>query len=274
MATVLRPTNDVVRHHDVLTGMDRAEGLDRWIFVLTAALYILIVLLGFIPDSLMKIEMVKAGLRPPFPPILHVHAVLMGSFLLFLLAQTWWAATGNVARHMRWGRFGGLLAFALIVVGFILAPTMYRQVWDGLQHAPPEAKMALQALNSRLDNILLLQMRVGVLFTLLIAIGLMARTRDSGLHKRMMIMAPAMALPAAFDRISWLPNTFPVSPLAPTLYPMLALAPLFLWDVYRNRRIHPAYWTMLAAYVPASWLVHHAWDQPWWHETARRIMGV
>lgn len=274
MATVLRPATENVRYHDHLTGTDRAEGLDRWIFVVTAALYIVIVLVGFIPDSLMKIEMVNAGLRPPFPVALHLHAVVMGSFLLFLFAQTWSVATGKLDRHQRWGPFGGLLAIAVILGGMLVAWTMYHQVWDGLQNAPDAAKAPLAALNHLQDNILLLQIRVLVLFTLLIAIGLMARKTNAGLHKRLMILAPAMALPAAIDRITWIPQSMPASPLAPTLYPFVAIAPLFLWDVYRNRAVHGAWLILLAAYVPVALLVHHAWDQPWWHETARRIMGV
>lgn len=274
MATVLRNTTDTVSYHDALSGTDRAEGLDRWIFVLTAAFYIVIVLAGFIPDSLMKIGMVKAGLRPPFPAALHVHAVVMGGFLLFLFAQTWWVANGRVDRHQRWGPFGGLLALAVIAAGVIVAWTMYHQVWDGLQAAPEAAKAPLQALNHLQDNILLLQIRVLLLFTLLIALGLSARLTEPGLHKRMMIMAPAMALPAAFDRISWIPSTMPTSPMSATLYPLVAIAPLFLWDVYRNRRIHRAYGITLAAYVPLAIMCEYAWDKPWWHETARRVMGV
>ena len=46
------------------------------------------VLAGFIPASLGKIAAVEAGQRPPFPPVLHVHAVLMGAWVLLLLAQT------------------------------------------------------------------------------------------------------------------------------------------------------------------------------------------
>ncbi len=259
---------------DLLSGTPRAHALDRWIYVVTAMFFILITLTGFIPDSMMKIAMVKAGQRPPFPLILHLHALLMGSFLLFLLAQTWLVATGRVALHRRIGPIGGLLAITLVVVGFALAPTMYRQVWDGLQTAPPAAQGPLRELNLRLDNILLLQLRVGVLFPLFLFLGLRARNRDSGFHKRMMMIAPAMALPAAFDRISWLPQTFPANPLSTDLYPLLALAPLFLWDVIRNRRVHEAYWLFLAVYVPACVLVHLPFDTPWWHETARWLMGV
>jgi hypothetical protein len=43
--------------------------------------FIVITLTGFIPDSLQKIAAVQSGARPPFPVVLHMHAVLMGSFL-------------------------------------------------------------------------------------------------------------------------------------------------------------------------------------------------
>ena len=124
------------------------------------------------------------------------------------------------------------------------------------------------------DNIMLLQLRIGLLFPLLLVLGLRARDRNSGFHKRMMIMAPATALPAAFDRIAWLPHTLPESPLSPDLYVLSALAPMFLWDVIRNRRVHEAYWVFLAVALPFTLFVHAAWDTPWWHDAARRLMGV
>ena len=258
---------------DCLSGTPRAHALDRWIYVLNASLFIIIVLIGFIPDSLMKIEMVKAGQRAPFPPILHVHAVLMGSYLLFLLSQTWLVATGRTGRHRTFGPIGGLLAVALISVGFILAPTMYHQVADGLQMAPEQAKAPLEALLLRLDNVLLLQTQAGVLFGLFVALGIAARDRNPGFHKRMMIIAPAMALGAAFARMPWIPHTIPDSPLSLQIYQMLAIAPLFAWDVMRNRRVHQAYIVLAAAYLPFAVAAHLLWDTPGWHGTARAIMG-
>ena len=102
-----------------------------------AAWFIVIVLAGFIPDSIEKVAAVKAGQRPPFPPILHVHAVLMGSFLLLLLAQSVMMATGRCALHKQVGIAAFVLVPALVVVGFILAPTIYHQVWGGAHFGPP-----------------------------------------------------------------------------------------------------------------------------------------
>lgn len=259
---------------DVLSGTPRAHAIDRWIFVLMAAWFIAIVLAGFIPDSLMKIDAVTAGERPPFPMILHVHAVLMGAFLLLLLAQAWQMATGRSAQHMRLGMVAMVLAPALVIVGFILAPTMYHMLWDAAQAAPPGEREEMLAGLAVWENILLLQLRTGILFPLFLTIALKARDRNAGMHKRMMFLATVMALPAGIDRIPWLLHSMPASPLSPDLYTLLAIAPMFVWDLMRNRSIHPAYVIWLGVNIPFALAVHGLWDTPAWHQTARHLMGV
>jgi hypothetical protein len=274
MATVTGDIGFEAQRRDVLSGTPRAHAVDRWIFVFMAAWFIAIVLAGFVPSSLMKIEMVRSGMRPAFPLIMHLHALLMGSFLLLLFAQSWLMATGAGAYHMRLGILSMVLAPAIVIVGFILAPTMYHQVWESLQAAPPEARERLQRALARSENIKLVQIRVGLLFPLFLAIALRARRRDPGLHKRMMFLATAIPLPAGIDRIPWLSHTLPASPLSADLYVLLAVAPMFLWDVIRNRRIHRAYWIWLACALPFTIAVHLLWDTPWWHATARQMLGV
>jgi len=274
MATIAGTRGLVERGPDVLSGTPRAHSIDRWIFVFMAAWFIAIVLAGFIPDSLMKVELVQTGQRPPFPPVLHMHAVLMGSFLLLLLAQTSLMATGRSAQHMRFGMLAMVLAPALVIVGFVLAPTMYHMLWEGAQVAPPGKREQLQGALGVWENILLLQIRIGILFPLFLAIGLTARGRNPGLHKRMMFLATVMALPAGIDRIPWLPSTMPGSPMSADLYTLMAIAPMFLWDVVRNRNVHPAYIMWLGVNLPFAMAVHGLWDTPWWHQAARQIMGV
>jgi hypothetical protein len=274
MATAAPPFAVGGRQADQLSGTPRAGPIDRWIYVFTAASFIVVTLVGFVPDSLGKIAAVQAGERPPFPLVLHLHAALMGAFLLLLLTQTVLVATGRCDRHMRLGLLAMVLAPALVVVGFILVPTTYHSVWSAAQAAPPEAREALRQSTSRLENIMLLQLRVGFLFPLLLLIGVAARGRNAGLHKRMMILAPAMALPAAIDRIAWLPTTFPASPLATDLYTLLLVSPMLIWDVGRNRAVHPAYLIWLAVALPFTLAVHALWNTPWWHAAARQLMGV
>lgn len=274
MATVAGRFAIKERRPDVLSGTPRAQSVDRWIFVFTAAWFIAIVLAGFVPDSLMKVAAVEAGKRPPFPTVLHVHAVLMGSFLLLLLTQTVLMATGRCALHKRLGVVAFALVPVLVVVGLLLAPTIYHSVWGFAQSAPAAAKPELQERLLALDNILLMQIRIGLLFPLFMGIGLSARQGHVGLHKRMIFLATAIPLPAAIDRMTWLPTTLPGSPIATDLYVLTAISPLFVWDVIRNRRVHEAYWVWLAINLPFALLVNRLWDTPWWHGAARQIMGV
>ena len=274
MATVAAPIAAAEHRLDVLSGTPRAHALDRWIFVFMAGWFIALVLAGFIPSSLNKIEMVRSGLRPPFPLVMHLHAVLMGSFLLLLFAQTWLMATGRNAYHMRLGLASLLLAPAIVIVGLILAPTMYHQLLDAFQAAPPEAREEIQKRLSFSENIKLVQLRIGILFPLFLAIALRARRSDPGLHKRMMILATVVPLPAGIDRIPWLPNTFPERALSADAYMLLAIAPMFIWDVTRNGYVHRAYWIWLAFFLPFAIAVHSLWDTPWWHATARWMMGA
>jgi hypothetical protein len=274
MATVTGAAGFQDRKPDLLSGTPRAHAIDRWIFVFMAGWFIAIVLAGFIPDSLMKIGMVQAGQRPPFPLVLHMHAALMGAFLLLLFTQAWLMATGRKDLHMQLGVAGVVAAVAIVVVGFVLVPTIYHQVWNAAQ-AMPEADRAKMMPGPRhLDNIMLLQLRVGILFPLFLAIGLRARSLDAGLHKRMMFLATAIPLPAGIVRIPWLPQTMPGNPVSLDLYMLVALSPMFVWDVVRNGRVHRAYWIFAAAYLPFVIVTQAVWDSDWWHQMAPRLMGV
>lgn len=274
MATVASPIRAKERWPDALSGTPRAHAIDRWIFVGMAVWFIAIVLTGFIPDSIMKVGLVQASLRPPFPVVLHMHAVVMGAFLLTLLAQSWLMATGRRGYHMQLGIFGFGLAALLVAVGLVLVPTIYHQVWNGAHFGPPSVRAKLLARLPELDDIMLMQIQVGLLFPLFLGIAFKAREHHPGLHKRLMFLATAIPLAAGIVRIAALPETMPWSPLSLQLYVLLSVSPMFGWDVIRNRRIHEAYWIWLAVYVPVSVLINLLWDTPWWHATARHIMGV
>ena len=194
--------------------------------------------------------------------------------LLLLLTQTWLMATGRRGLHMQLGIFGFLLAGALVVVGFLLVETTYNGLY-AMSRAPDPAVSAagVEALRGY-ENIMLLQIRIGILFPLFLAIGFQARGRNSGLHKRMMLLATAIALPAGIDRIPWLPHSMLESPLSPDLYTLLAVSPLLVWDVVRNGYLHKAWVIWLGLMIPFAIALNLLWDTPGWHALAKQMMGV
>lgn len=248
--------------------------IDRRIWVVQAAFMILVVLAGFVPDSVEEVGGIMAGKRPPFPWVAHAHALSMGAFLLFLFAQATLMATQRRALHMHLGPLALLLVPAMVAAGFALAVSNYHAWWDFVQNAAPEVREKFQRGVLRRDNILLVQLRAGLLFPLCIWIALRARKTDPGLHKRMMFLAAAVPMPAAFARIDTLLSSQPPGPVLLSGYALVAVAPMLLWDLLRNRTVHKAYWIWLALFLPVSAAIYALWDTPWWHATARWLMGV
>ena len=248
--------------------------IDRWIFVFMAAMLIIVALGGFIPDSVMKVGMVEAGKRPPFPLVLHLHAIAMGSWLLLLLAQTTLMATGRRAGHMQLGVASMVLGPAVVLIGFVLVPTMYQQLWNYVHAMPggPDADGLMQI--TVRGNIALIQIQIGTLFAILLTLAVRARKRDLSLHKRLMVLTPIVAMPAAVDRMTWLPATMPFSPLSPQLYVLLLAAPMFAWDLYRLGYIHRAYVIWLGLVLSTDVAVQLLWNSPWWQSVVPGLLGA
>lgn len=247
---------------------------DRWIYVFMAGLFIVTVFAGFIPDSSRMLANVAAGARPPLPWILHVHAVLMGSWLSLLLVQAVLMATGRSAFHKQLGLLGMVLAPAMVLAGFFLIPAMDGQIVEGIRHAPPPAAAQLKAILPIVLNIMLIQIRAGFVFAVLVAIGLTARRTEFDVHKRLMFLATLAPLPAATDRIQWIPSSMPASPLTCDLWPLVIIAPMFFWDLYRQKRIHRAYWIWIAVSIVPAVAMHLLWGSQWWFRTALAILGA
>jgi hypothetical protein len=249
-----------------------ARFADRWIYVFMAALFIVTVLTGFIPDSMNLLAAVEAGERAPLPPILHVHAVLMACWLLLLLTQTTLMATGHRAQHKTLGLIAVVLAPAVVVVVF----GVVKAIWSQVAAIPPGVMPpeALSGIKFIVSNILLEQFRAAILFATFIGWALLVRKKDSEMHKRLVIMATLMPLAAAYDRITWLPTTLPDGPASIHLYALLWLLPVLIYDIARRGRVHRAYVIAIALNLPFIITSHLLWGSPWWLATAPRVMGV
>ena len=258
-------------HQKIVSSL--TDFVDHWIYVFMASLLVITTLTGFIPDSLAKLAMIEAGQRPPFPPVLHVHAVLMGSWLMLLLTQTTLVATGRRGWHRQLGLVSIVLAPAVVLTGFFLIPTMHAQLWAAFHAAPPEQAQQIAKTLEFSANILLYQIRSGTMFAALVILALRARKHNSGLHKRLMVLAAAVPMAAATDRILWLPTTLPDGALTVELWPLALLFPMFAWDLFRLRRIHAAYIIYFAMALPFVIATHLLWGTPWWQDFVPRMLG-
>lgn len=252
-------------------GPTLTELIDRWLFVFMALLLIVVTLTGFIPDSITKIGNVDTGKRPPFPLVLHIHALITGAWMLLLLAQSALVATGRTASHRSLGRLAMVLGPLLIVNGIFLAHVIYRQYLGMAQTMPAEDAQRLMAGQA---NATLLRIKHGLLFALFVIWALKLRLHDPATHKRLMILAPLSLMAVAFSRMTWLPTTMPTSPMALQFYVLLLAAPMVGWDLYRTGKVQRAYLIWLAAYLPTSLVVELLWNSPWWHGVVPGLMGV
>jgi hypothetical protein len=121
---------------------------------------------------------------------------------------------------------------------------------------------------------LLEQIRIVPLFAALVTWALVVRRSDSETHKRLMILAALLPLPAAIDRMTWLPATLPESPASIHLYSLLWLLPVLVYDIVRRGSVHRAYVIGLALNRPFVVASYVLWSSPWWSATAPRLMGV
>lgn len=252
------------------TGM--AQFIDRWIYVGMAVLLIVIVLIGFLPDSIEKLADVSGGRRPPLPMVLHVHAALMGSWLVLLLTQTLFMANGQARWHMQLGLLALLLAPGIVFSGVVLVPANTAAKVAFAAAASPEVRALLERTVHTSLNVCLVQIRAGLCFALFVALAIALRRREPETHKRLMILATIVPMSAAFTRMMWLPQTMPYSSFSQLAWPLAAAAPMFAWDLYRLRRIQKAYWWFAVGMAPTGVAVALLWNTPGWIAFATRLL--
>lgn len=249
--------------------------VDRWIYVFMAGLIMAVVLTAFIPDAIGMVAGIKAGEVAPLTPILHVHAVLMGSWITLLLVQAWLMASGRRGWHMQLGLVAFGIAPAIVIAGMLLVPSRIGQyVAMAAAASPQDAAELRAALVPNSINILLGQIRIGLAFPLLVGFALYLRTRDPETHKRLMVLATLSPLPAAIDRMWYLPSTLPGSPLSWELCVLLLASPMLAWDLYHRRRLPRAYLIWFAVMIPTGIAMILLWNTPWWIVTGSRLLGV
>ncbi len=191
-------------------------------YLIGAFVAALVVLVGFSRTYYLK----EFFGTPPLLPIIHLHAVLFSSWVVLFITQAWLVSAHRTRLHMELGIAGFLLACAMIVVGTTAAITVAK-----LGHVRPGGPPPLFFLVVPIFDMLV--------FAILIAAGFFMRRRTD-YHKRIMIVATASLMTAAFGRIVTMAQGHANVKLALTFTSLLVVIAALV-DGFRNRRLHPAF---------------------------------
>ena len=208
---------------------------DRPLFVGSVILVLVIVFAGFAQTFYLK----SWFGTPPLSNLLFLHGVVMSAWLGLFVVQTALVEVGRTDLHRRLGVVGAALAVLVVVVGVASALDAGRRGFSPAPQVTPQMFLAIPLVDM-------------FLFALLVGLAL-AKRRNSGTHKRLMLLAtvnmltPAVArLPIDALRQAGLPAFFSIT--------IACVILIVVIDTVRHRRLHPAFgWgaALLIAAVPA-----------------------
>ena len=194
---------------------------DRRLYIWAAALVPVIVLAGFARTYYLK------GFfgNPPLPGLLvHLHGLVMTSWVVLFVTQVSLVATGRTRTHQRLGVLGAVLAALVFVVGVL---TGIAGAARGASPGPPPLQFLVVPLGDML------------VFAVLVGTALCLRRRLD-IHKRLMLLAAVNLLAPAIARI---PLHFIATGGALAFFGLtdLCLLGCVAFDTIKNRRLHPVF---------------------------------
>ncbi len=223
---------------------------DRIFFPGAVAVIWLAILGGFVPAILRHVTRGEAA----YPLVIHIHAVVFVGWLVLLSVQVALIRTRHYELHRALGRFGAVLAIAVVVLG-VWAAIVSEQVHFGTEDSD--------------TPFLAIEFAEMLVFALQVAAAIRLRG-DAAAHKRLMLLAVLFLTTAGFGR-------FLAGPLShvfgPGVLPFMAAfyGPTDLlvfalggYDLLTRRRLHPAYVAAavlgVTGQLVSSWLyVNPAW---------------
>lgn len=230
---------------------------DRRLFLVSAIIFVLIVVAGFGRTYYFKMF---TG-TPALPgTLVHLHGIVMSAWVALFIAQIWLIRTKRARVHMSLGMLGIALAIVVIVVGFFTAAAAAKY---GTTSAPPEIPPLSFLIVPFLDI---------VLFAVFFGAAIYYRKIPAN-HKRLMLLTAINFLPPAVARIPL--DVF--SKLGPLFFfgvPSLLVIGLLIYDTRRTGKLNKAFLIggliLIASYPlrivisgTAAWMSFAAWVTSW-----------
>jgi len=200
----------------------------------------------------------------PAPPILQIHVFTFAAWLCLLTVQVFLIRTRRPQWHRMLGTAGTILIPLLVVTG--VGAEAFSQRFYSPKY-PENLSFFAFPLTTMISFVA-------------VAVAAVWFRKDARTHKRLMMVATALLLVAAFNRW-WGDAIYEVmgddyfgTLVRNAIGPDLIIAALVGYDLVTRRRIHPALMiaapSILAAQLVATALYHSAW----WPGVVRTLVGL
>jgi hypothetical protein len=227
---------------------------DRTFFLTFAALSWIGIVMGFGPELHGHLK----RLSPYPPPIIHLHAVAFTGWMVLFTAQIWLVRSRRLDIHRKLGLSAVALVPIMVVLG-VAATIISRQVHFGAGRSNMVAYMIVPLTDM-------------VLFPSFAIPALLFR-KDAAAHKRLILLATASLLPAAFGRwigpwiLSYAGDGFFGMMAQTYLGSNLMILAAIIYDRVTRGRVHGVYFIavpwMLAVQAITSAIYHWSGWMGW-----------
>jgi len=198
------------------------------------------------------------------PLILQVHVFAFAAWLCLLTAQVFLIRTKHLAGHRALGTAGALLIPVLAVTG--LGAEVFSQRFYSPQY-PANLRFFVFPVTTMLS------------FVAVASAAVWFRS-DPRTHKRLMMVATALILVAAFNRM-WgnaiygiMGDEYLGTLVRNVIGPDLVIAALVGYDLVTRRRVHPALLVAAPPIVLAQLAAAAIYHSSWWPGVARTLVGI
>ena len=236
----------------------RTGQYDRRFYTTLSIIMALTVVIGFAPTYYARVvtgqPTITVSQYSPVPAVIHMHAILFTSWVIFFVVQMLLVANGRIDIHRRLGVFGGCLAGAMMIMGYAATINGARR-GTTVPGIDPFGFTAIPFFDV-------------TFFGFFVALALLRR-RDKEAHKRLMLLAYVSIIGAAVAR---LPGFLPLGPLAFYGFSLLFVVTGIVYDLVSRRKVHPVYqWglPLLVLGVPLRLVLT---GMPAWRDFARFLV--
>lgn len=167
------------------------------------------------------------------PLAFHIHAFIFMGWVALYLAQAYTIATGRRAQHIQLGKFAYVWIPAMIAAGCTIVVVSARR----------NGGPFFFALNEFVVSNPMLLLCFGGL-----ALWSLAQRRNTGWHRRLMLVAMAVLTGPGLGRLlpmPLIPHPWIVANAATLIFPAIAIVA----DLRRRGKVHPAYWWGAGIYI-------------------------